>query len=84
MKRNSIPPQSSFDTIKRDRLLNYATYSSEADHLMVRIPRAEQRLSDAEWLADKDTGQLMMLTWVRAGYAIDLIALQYSAGAPRS
>jgi hypothetical protein len=82
MKPNSIISQVSFATIKREKLLNYNTYAAEAEDLISRIPKAEKRLSDPAWLADKDTATLVRMTAARAGYALNLIALQYSAGAP--
>ena len=82
MNQNIILSQTQFQVAKREKLLDYASYVAKADDLLVRIPRAKKRLSDPIWLADQDVGTLMMMTWGRAGYAIDLIALQYSAGAP--
>lgn len=82
MKLNSIIPSDVFATVKREKLLNYNTYAAEADDLIARIPKAESRLNDATWLADKDAATLMRMTSARAGYALNLLTLQYSAGAP--
>ena len=82
MNQISILSQPDFAATKREKLLDYSAYIAKADDLLMRIPRAKKRLSDPEWLADKDVGTLMLMTWGRAGYAIDLLTLQYSAGAP--
>jgi hypothetical protein len=76
-----IIPSPSFAATKREKLLNHHAYAAVADDLIMRIRRSTTRLKDPAWLADKDTESLMLMTWGRAGYAIDLIALQYSAGA---
>lgn len=80
MKPNSLVPQNTFDTVKREKLLNYGRYAAEADDLIARIPKAESRLKDTAWLAGKDAATLMRMTKARAEYAINLLELQYSAG----
>ncbi len=80
--KSTILPAAEFETRKRERLLNYQAYASEAEDLLARIPKAESRLTDRAWLADKDAAMLMRMTGARAGYALNLLTLQYSAGAP--
>jgi hypothetical protein len=82
MNKTSILSPDRFATAKRERLLNYKTYASDAENLIARIPKADSRLKDAVWLADQDAAALMRMTKARATYALNLLALQYSAGSP--
>jgi len=82
MNQNSILSQASFAEVKREKLLDYKTYATESNDLISRIPKAEQRLNDAAWLEGKDAATLMRMTGARAEYALNLLTLQYSAGAP--
>lgn len=72
--------EQTFSTLKRDPLLDYDAYQAEAQDLLNRIPKAAKRLGDPDWLKDKDCGTLLRMTCARAEYALDLLALSYSAG----
>jgi hypothetical protein len=76
-----IVKESEFKNLKRDPLLDFAIYSDEADDLSRRIPNAQKKLSDPDWLAGKDEATLQRLTQGCCDYSIDLVTLSYSAGA---
>lgn len=69
-----------FDKKKREPLLAYATYRKEAEDLIARIPKADQRLNDPNWCADKDLATFLRMTSARSGYALSLLTVSYSAG----
>lgn len=77
-----ILAKSEFKHAKREPLLDYAAYSDEAEDISRRIPNAQKKLSDPDWLSGKDEAALVRLTEGRCDYAIDLLTLSYSAGAP--
>lgn len=72
--------KSGFKDLKRDPLLDFAIYGDEADDLSRRIPNAQKKLGDPDWLEGKDAATLQRLTQSRCDYAIDLLTLSYSAG----
>lgn len=67
---------------RRETLLDYKAYTAEADDLIGRIIKTSDRLADANWRQGKDTPTIMRMTGARAEYALNLLALQYSAGMP--
>lgn len=75
-----ILTQSEFEQLKREPLLDYAAYNNEATDIARRIPNAQKKLSDAEWLSGRDETALVRLTQARCDYAIDLLSISYSAG----
>jgi hypothetical protein len=75
-----ILTESEFKQAKREPLLDYAGYSDEAADISRRIPNAQKKLSDPEWLSGRDVAALVRLTGARSDYAIDLLTLSYSAG----
>ena len=77
----SILAKSEFKQARREPLLDYAAYSDEAEDIARRIPNAQKKLSDPEWLSGRDEAALVRLTEARCDYAIDLLTLSYSAGA---
>lgn len=76
-----ILAKSEFKHAKREPLLDYAAYSDEAEDISRRIPNAQRKLNDPDWLSGKDEAALVRLTEGRCDYAIDLLTLSYSAGA---
>jgi hypothetical protein len=76
-----ILTKSEFKQAKRELLLDYGAYNDEAEDISRRIPNAQKKLSDPEWLAGKDEAALARLTQGRCDYAIDLLTISYSAGA---
>ena len=76
----TLLPEAPFAARKRDRLLDYQAYKTEAEDLIRRIPNAAKKLSDPIWLDGRDEAALVRLTYARAEYAIDLLSLSYSAG----
>lgn len=77
----TLIPKSEFTVSKRDRLLDYQAYETEAEDLIKRLPNAAKKLSDPNWLTGRDEAALVRLTYARAEYALDLVSLSYSAGA---
>lgn len=67
---------------RREKLLDYKTYAAEADDLLARIVKTSDRLADPIWCQGKDTATILRMTGARAEYALNLLALQYSAGMP--
>lgn len=76
----SLIPKAEFAMRKRDPMLDYQAYQTEAEDLLKRLPNAAKKLSDPSWLDGRDEAALLRLTYARAGYALDLISLSYSAG----
>ncbi|MCS0630466.1 PoNi-like cognate immunity protein [Telluria mixta] len=76
-----IVAKSEFAKAKREPLLDYAKYSDEAEDISRRVPNAQKKLNDPDWLSGKDEAALVRLTEGRCDYAIDLLTLSYSAGA---
>ena len=76
-----ILAQPDFEHLKREPLLVYAAYEDEATDIARRIPNAQKKLSDAQWLSGRDEAALVRLTHARCDYAIDLLSISYSAGA---
>jgi hypothetical protein len=74
--------EAEFAAVRRDPLLGYREYQTEALDLIARIPRAGMKLGDPAWRAGRDEAALMRLTYARALYALDLLGLSYSAGMP--
>jgi hypothetical protein len=73
--------ETAFAARKRERLLDFQAYQTEAEDLIRRLPNAARKLSDPDWLAGRDEAALMRLTYARADYGLDLLTLSYSAGA---
>lgn len=71
-----------FANSRREKLLDYNTYAAEADDLVGRIVKTSGRLADPIWRQSKDTPTIMRMTGARAEYALNLLALHYSAGMP--
>lgn len=76
----TLIPKTEFTTRKRDPLLDYRAYETEAEDLIRRLPNAAKKLSDPTWLSGRDEAALVRLTYARAEYALDLMSLSYSAG----
>jgi len=71
---------SEFKTAKREPLLDFEIYADEAADLRVRITRISENLADKQWMSDKTAAGAMKMARSRAWYAVDLLALSYSAG----
>ncbi|MEO7497258.1 MAG: PoNe immunity protein domain-containing protein [Massilia sp.] len=69
-----------FNVRRRERLLDFALYASEAEDLARRIPRVGRNLADPEWMAEKDLSDAMNMADSRAHNAARFLALSYSAG----
>lgn len=69
-----------FKKNKREPLMDYSTYAEEAEDLSIRVPRIGQRLSDKQWMSDKNFSDVMSMTYSRAVHSIDLLTVSYSAG----
>jgi hypothetical protein len=80
MTSSSIISPTCFAEGRREKLLSYKSYATAAEDLTTRIPKAGSRLSDQDWLAERDAATLARMTSARAGYSLDLLTLQYSAG----
>jgi len=76
-----ILAKSEFKQSRREPLLDYDAYNDEAEDIARRIPNAQKKLNDAEWLSSKDEAALVRLTQARCDYALDLLTISYSAGA---
>src|SRR5688500_15612096 len=71
-----------FFNCRREATLDYQAYFSQAEDLIRRIPKAAKKLSDPDYAKQKDAATLLRLTHARTEYALDLLSLSYSAGAP--
>lgn len=71
---------SEFKIAKREPLLDFQIYADEAEDLRVRVTRISANLADKQWMSDKTAAGAMKMARSRAWYAVDLLALSYSAG----
>lgn len=76
----SLISKTDFSARKRDSMLDFGAYRTQAEELISRIPKAASRLSDPAWIKGRDAAALMRLTRARAECALDLLSLSYSAG----
>lgn len=70
-----------FQSLKREKLLDFEIYQDESDHLASAIPRGRRNLSNPDWLASKDEGQKMLAASTLARLSVDFLTLAYSGGA---
>lgn len=73
--------KSEFAQTRREPLLDYDAYNDEIEDISRRVPNAQKKLNDPEWLAGKDEAALVRLTEARCDHALDLLTINYSAGA---
>jgi hypothetical protein len=75
-----ILSQVEFKKSKREPLLDYSLYAEEVEDLSIRVPRIGKRLSDVQWMSDKNLADVMSMTRSRAVHSVDLLTFSYSAG----
>jgi len=80
MIMDKILTQPEFAVRKRELLLDYDFYADEVADLNMRIPRVTKKLTDPEWLSEKDSAVIMRAANARADYSIDLLTYNYCAG----
>ena len=70
-----------FSSSSRSALMSYSRYEEEASDLELRIPRITTKLANPEWREEKNVAEVQAAADARAEYALNLLTLNYSAGA---